>query len=68
MGGTCPALCTSSVYLAELTSLYGGTELGMAFSFVAWELAGWIEDPREPAAWRSLKGLPAPQGSAGPGH
>ncbi|MFD5394364.1 hypothetical protein ACFWJW_09070 [Streptomyces sp. NPDC127097] len=59
---------TAPVYLTELTSLYEGTELGMAFSFSAWELVGWIENPRDPAAWRSLKGLPAPRGTAVPGH
>lgn len=52
------------VYLTELTSLYEGTELGMAFSFAAWELTGWIENPREPDYWRSLKGLPAPRPTA----
>ncbi|MER6842130.1 hypothetical protein [Streptomyces platensis] len=59
---------TEPVYLTELTSLYEGTELGMAFTFVAWELVGWIKNPTEPAAWRSRKGLPAPRATAVPGH
>lgn len=59
---------TEPVYLTELTSLYEGTELGMAFTFLAWELVGWIENAEEPAAWRSRKGLPAPRATAVPGH
>lgn len=58
---------TVPVYLTELTSLYEGTELGMAFSLAAAELTGWIKHPRDAASWRSSKGLPAPRG-AGPGH
>ncbi|QEV50741.1 hypothetical protein CP981_02815 [Streptomyces platensis] len=59
---------TEPVYLTELTSLYEGTELGMAFTFLVWELVGWIENPTEPAAWRARKGLPAPRATAVPGH
>ncbi|MFE1172857.1 hypothetical protein [Streptomyces sp. NPDC058773] len=52
------------VYLTEMTSLHEGTELGTAFSFAAWELAGWLARPRDAARWRALNGLPAPPTAA----
>ncbi|MGP8296559.1 hypothetical protein ACTPOK_01010 [Streptomyces inhibens] len=52
------------VFLTELTSLYEGAELGMAFSLAAGQLVSWIEDPRDPSYWRSLRGLPAPRSAS----